>query len=307
MSLKLNKIRRYTGHEGAVYVCRQQGNGKILSSGGDGWIVRWNTGEEEHGTMVAKVPAVVFSLDYHELFGVILAGDIQGGLHWIYPGNAHQNRDIAHHYQGVYAIKSWKQYFFTGGGKGLLSCWNAESGELVQSVRISSTRIRTISVHPVEPFCFIGTSDGSIVQMTIPDLELIRTLETAHENTVFCCLVHPSGKILYSGGRDARLRTWDIDDDLQPVENIPAHWYTVNDLCIDPDGRWLISASRDKTIKIWQPDSLKLLHVIDADREEAHVNSVNTLLWLPGEDRAFVSGSDDRSLVLWKLEELEDR
>ena len=69
-----------------------------------------------------------------------------------------------------------------------------------------------------------------------------------------------------------------------------------------PNELWFASASRDKSIKIWDPRNFKLLKVIDASKKgmNAHINSVNKLLWL-SYNNYLVSASDDRSIMVWEI------
>jgi WD40 repeat protein len=55
----------------------------------------------------------------------------------------------------------------------------------------------------------------------------------------------------------------------------------------------------DKTIKVWN-EELDLLKVVDLERNDSHTNCINKVEWL--DENMFVSCSDDRSLVLWKVE-----
>ena len=57
----------------------------------------------------------------------------------------------------------------------------------------------------------------------------------------------------------------------------------------------------DKSVKIWDAETFKLLKVIDRARHAGHGTSVNKLLWTQF-DNQIISGSDDRTISVWKLE-----
>ena len=120
------------------------------------------------------------------------------------------------------------------------------------------------------------------------------------DNSVFAVEYSADGKFLWSGGRDAHLKVWDVEQMMVPIFSEPAHWFTINAIVFSPDGKYVATGSRDKTIKIWDVENLKLLKVIDATRNEGHVNSVNTLLWAKY-NNWLISGSDDRSLIVWEI------
>ncbi|MCK6695880.1 MAG: hypothetical protein L6Q97_27735, partial [Thermoanaerobaculia bacterium] len=121
----------------------------------------------------------------------------------------------------------------------------------------------------------------------------------AHANSVFVVAYTPNHRYLLSGGRDAMLRVWDLENNLTLVSEQPAHWFTVNHLVFSPDGQFFATASRDKTIKIWDTETFQLLRVLETIRDGGHINSVNRLLWTPD---YLISASDDRSVILWAVD-----
>ena len=77
------------------------------------------------------------------------------------------------------------------------------------------------------------------------------TIESAHGNSVFALSYSPDEKYLWSGGRDALLKIWDLEKNCEQIFSEPAHWFTINAIVFSPDGKFAATASRDKTIKIW--------------------------------------------------------
>jgi WD40 repeat protein len=67
-----------------------------------------------------------------------------------------------------------------------------------------------------------------------------------------------------------------------------------------PNKKYIATASRDKTVKIWDAENLKVLARIDKEKNEGHVNSVNTLQWMS--DEVLLTAGDDRSIIAWKVE-----
>ena len=88
--------------------------------------------------------------------------------------------------------------------------------------------------------------------------------------------------------------------------DLPAHWFTINVIAFHPkDPSIFATASRDKTIKIWSfkpnnTEKLTLLKVLDTVHYGGHINSVNALYW-SSYNNYLISGSDDRSLIIWQL------
>jgi WD40 repeat protein len=63
-------------------------------------------------------------------------------------------------------------------------------------------------------------------------------------------------------------------------------------------GEYLLSSSRDKTIKCWNSNDLSIVQRLDF-KSKGHKHSVNALL--PLSTDSFVSCSDDRQVISWKI------
>ena len=87
------------------------------------------------------------------------------------------------------------------------------------------------------------------------------------------------------------------------VKTLEGHTFWVYSVIELSDGEYkgyLASGSSDKTIKIWDAENFKVLQRIDKE-ENGHVNSVNSGFW-DENSGMFISGSDDRSAIAWKIE-----
>lgn len=289
-----------TGHRASVYSLAQ---GKephlVLSGSGDGWIVEWNLNDPELGRLVAKAEANIFSLFENQ--ELIVAGNMNGGIHWIYPDELEKNKDIAHHQKGVFDIQLLNNQLVTTGGKGLLTKWSITERRPLMSLHLSAHSLRQMAFLPKKNEIAVGASDKNIYVLDVENLEVKKIIEAAHDNSVFTVKYSLDGKYLFSGGRDAHLKVWDVEKDYEKVSSQPAHNFTINDIAFHPDGKLFATASRDKTIKIWDAEKFQLLKVLDVVRDGGHVNSVNSLLWSTHHNW-LISGSDDRSLIIWEVE-----
>ncbi|MBK9337356.1 MAG: WD40 repeat domain-containing protein [Lewinellaceae bacterium] len=288
-----------TGHRAAIYaLAHGQSEHHVLSAGGDGWIVEWNLDEPETGRVVASVETQIFSLIAFPEKKQLVAGNMNGGLHWVDLVNPEKTRNVQHHQKGVYDLQRHGPWLFSAGGEGILTRWALEEARSVESFHLSNKALRAIAVSPGRSEMAVGASDGSIYFLDLETLALKHTLEQAHHPSVFALCYSPDGRCLLSGGRDAMLRVWDLGENDAPILHTeqPAHWFTINHIVYAPDGSRFATAGRDKTIKIWDSSTFRLLQVLDMLRDGGHVNSVNHLLWLPD---ALLSGSDDRTVKIW--------
>jgi len=311
--MKVEKIHTCTGHRAAVYALAPGKDARhFLSAGGDGWVTEWNLDDPETGRLAASVEAQIFSLGSLP-DGRIMAGDMNGGVRWIDRENPDKTFNIQHHQKGTFDILSAGEWVFTAGGDGILTRWNAEKGRSMESFQLSNQALRAISFSEKRKELAVGASDNSIYFLDAETFELRHTLKDAHTNSVFAVAYSPDGRHLLSGGRDAMLRVWDLNSGPSAVGSRhsltphsspltpeqPAHLFTLNHIVFSPDAQLFATASRDKTLKIWDAHTFELLKVVDTMRYGGHINSVNRLLWMPD---CFVSCSDDRSVMLWRVE-----
>lgn len=303
--MKVEKIHTCTGHKAAIYTLAPGSDERhFLSAAGDGWVVEWNLDDPETGQLVASVETQVFSLCTCAPRRLV-AGNMNGGVHWIDRDHPDQTRNIQHHQKGVFDILSTGTGVFTAGGEGSISRWDMESGRSVESFQLSNQSLRAIAFSRAKNELAVGGSDCSIYLLDAETLALKQVLKNAHANSVFSLAYSPDQEYLLSGGRDALLKVWESDAPVSSEYRLfegtpafPAHLFTVNHIVFSPDGRLLATASRDKTVKIWDSRNFELLKVIDTIRCGGHINSVNRLLWMP---ECLVSCSDDRTVSIWRI------
>ena len=289
-----------TGHRSALYSLSPSHTSRhFLSAGGDGWITEWNIDQPETGRVIINVESQVFSLAVSppEWFDAcILAGNMLGGLHWVDRQHPEETRNILHHQKGIYDILWLGEEVFTAGGDGQVTRWDATRKKPVESFQLSNRSIRALAYSQANDLLAVGASDGNIYLLHRRDFTLERTI-AAHDNSVFTLAWSPDGKRLFSGGRDAHLKVWDISGD--NLSSQSAHWFTINHMSFSPNGAYFATASRDKTIQIWDAATIALVKVLETIRDNGHLNSVNRLLWT---ENYLISCSDDRTVILFSDE-----
>lgn len=274
----------------------------FLSAGGDGWIVRWDLDNPETGKLIARVDTQVFSLLYLPNKRWVVAGDMNGGVHWVDLDEPEHSRHIAHHKKGTFGICRIGDHVYTLGGQGMLTRWSIPEVCSLESIQLTHASLRSIAYSPERNELAIGASDNSIYLLDADAMTIRHRQEQAHDNSVFSVQYHPDGQYLISGGRDAHLRIWTLaDGSLEVVKALPAHYFTINSIAFHPNGRWFATGSRDKSIKLWDAESFELGQVLETSRDGCHVNSVNHLFW-SSYGNQLISASDDRSIILWQEE-----
>jgi len=302
--LSVRKRGQLTGHNAAIFALGSDATEQsFLSGAGDGWVVRWDLDSPETGRLIAKVETQIFSLFYLPESERVVVGNMNGGIHWVDLNDPEQTRNIAHHQKGIYDLIRVGDHLYSAGGGGMLTRWSVPETRSLESLQLTNQSLRALDYSPQRHELVVGASDNTIYLLDADTLTIKHQQQQAHDNSVFTVRYHPDGQHLLSGGRDAHLRIWTIDDQgLHPVAAHPAHWFTINSIAIDPRGRWFATGSRDKTIKIWDAKTFELRKVLETARDGCHVNSVNRLYWSPYRDE-LISCSDDRSMIIWEVKE----
>ncbi len=295
--MQVTKVAQLTGHNAAVFAMTEGHDERhILTGAGDGWVVEWDLDAPEMGRLLAKVDRQIFSLLYLRNLDKIVAGNMDGGVHWIDLANPDAAKNIALHRNGVFGILAIENHVFTIGGDGKISRWAVDEMRVLESYYLANQALRCIDYCKPRNELAIGSSNGTVYLLDAETLELRQSIQAAHANSVFSIQYSPDSKYLLTGGRDAHLNAWDFSSNSEKINSQSAHWFTINSICFSPDGRHFATASRDKTVKIWDASSFELQKVLEGGRDGGHFNSVNKILWSKA---GLLSCSDDRTVVFW--------
>lgn len=299
----MQKKAQFSGHQGAIYALEKGKDNQFWSAGGDGWIVSWQLDNPDFGQLVARTEKSIFALRYLADTQQIVAGDRDGGVHFLWLDTPEKNKHIAHHQKGVFDIQYIDNQLLTLGADGCLTRWDLAHTRSVESIQLSAKSLRAFCHLPHIEAYAIAASDGNIYIIDAKTWDVRHTIRAAHTPSVFCLSLSPDKRFLISGGRDALLKCWDILNGFELKSSVAAHLYTVNHIAFSPDNPAIFAtASRDKTVKIWtfspeESSVFTLKKVLNTIRCGGHINSVNRLLWF---NNQLLSASDDRSIMLWE-------
>lgn len=296
--MEVLKLKEFTGHTAAIYSLSKSARpGHFISCGSEGIVAEWNL-ETGEGKAMAKAPAAIFSICLIADRQLLLMGLQSGDLIFVDLHTGEAIKRVQLHKKSVFDLLPLPdgQHVLAAGEDGALSLWNLDRMDHIHWQQLSPKSVRTLAYDPGRQRLYAGASDFQLREL---DLGLtVQRQWVAHQSSIFRVLAGVEGR-LYSTGRDAHLKLWDVQVDGPPkaIADVPAHNYAVNDLIVAPSGL-LISGSMDKSIKIWHPLTLELLKVINFEKNQCHWNGVNRLLWL---DDTLLSCSDDRKVMAWRI------
>jgi len=300
-TIQVQKLTTLTGHRDCIYtVGPSDEESHFISAGGDGMIVKWPLSGLENGKLIARVENSVYAFHVFKPTNRLLVGHNYEGVHEIDINEKKEVRSSKLTTAAIFDISSYKNYVLVGDGNGILTVIDYSSWEIIYRLTISSKSLRTLAVNPVRKELAIGSSDNMIRIIDLESFQLKQQVD-AHKNSVFTLRYNPDYSKLLSGSRDAHLKIWDSEQNYQLIEPIVAHMYAINSVDFSANGKHFVTCSMDKSIKVWDAFNHKLLKVIDKSRHAGHGTSVNKIFWSSHED-IIVSGSDDRTISLWKLD-----
>lgn len=137
-----------------------------------------------------------------------------------------------------------------------------------------------------------------------------------HKLSLTCVCIDSKDQHIFTGSKDGSIIKWclkstKILNKVNPISKHDAesnkdlaekrHHKHINSIAISSDDKLLATGGWDKQIRIWSPDSLTWLHTFTKHRQE-----VTALTFRKGIPTLY-SGSADRSVMLWTLEEDDNR
>lgn len=299
MKTSVNQISRLTGHAGSVYALEHFDTGRFFSGSGDGIVALWEATNTGDGDAFFRAASGVYSLKIITGQHKMMAGNASGGVHIIDIESRKEEKLLMLHASYVFVICHNKKYqmIITGGGDGKIAVID-ESFQFIKSMAVSTGKVRSIIFSDSENECIIGSSDGIITILSMPDLVVIKQWQ-AHEQGfgVNCLCLSPDGKFLMSGSRDARLNIYNLPS-FDLMQSIPAHNYALYDIAFHHNRKVFATAGRDKAVKLWDADTYKVIEKLDKENHDGHNNSVNKIMWI---GNLLISTGDDRSIIIWEV------
>jgi WD40 repeat protein len=244
------------------------------------------------------------------------------------------------HLGSLYAIDSLGGNFYSAGGDGQVVEWsfsNPDIGKLIAHVESQVLCIKIIDQNTL----VIGDLDGGIHWINLQEKRRVKGI-FAHEKGVYRFALHENN--LISIGADGTVLVWDIEtkskrysskisstnlrglsymeennswaigdgdgkifilDDIhfETKEIFKAHDKTVFSLAWDKKNKILFSGGRDALIKGWIFSEGKWSNTLNTSLP-AHRYTINDLL-ISNDESFLISASRDRTIKIWKTENLE--
>ena len=302
-SIDVKHIATLTGHSGCVYAMDTGFSEQTVFTGGsDQYIALWNLETLQAEKFSAALPAAIYAICHIPEKNILLAGTTTGAIHILDLDKKEEIKILQHHRGPVFDIQySLKtNCFYTVGGDGNFAVCSLDTLSLLKMKNLSYDKARSIAFNDATSEIAVALGDSNVLIFDLLTLEHKKDF-IAHQlgkKFVGANIVRysPDGKFLLTGGRDAHLNIWSVEN-YELIKSIPAHNWAIYDIVFSPDATLFATASRDKTVKIWDAKTYQVLKRITKLNFEAHTHSVNKLIWSTYRNY-LVSVGDDKMVMI---------
>lgn len=289
MSISVNKIFDFLGHQQAVYSMALLPNqNSFVSSGGDGFLVKWAFNSPE-GVLIAKHNEPIYCVSANQNF--VFTGSSKGNLSVFDIESNHLIKKIKLDNNALFDIVFIDNKVLIATYSGKIIVLNSEF-EIERTVALSDKSIRKIKV--IESG-FLATGSEPAVWQLKKNFEIVEKY-THFNQSVFAIDYLKKQNTIICGGRDALLEIIKLEHE---TKSIKAHLLHINDISLNDEKTMFLTASMDKTIKLWNSENFELLKVINLEKNDGHRSSVNKILWF--DKNKFISCSDDKAIKSFEI------
>ena len=299
--MKLEKSHTFQGHSAAVYgLCEGKSGQTFFSVSGDKFIVEWDSIKCLQTGRNVRLEEVGYAVWYDERRDLLVAGTASGNLHVMDLAGKKELRNLAFHTKGIYDLifHADTSLLYVAGGDGVLSVWKFPEMELIRAIPLSSEKLRQIALNNENGLVAVASGDGLIRVLELGGLNELAGLD-AHRDGATSLAWHPVKSALITGGKDAMLRCWSVEDNYRELVAIPAHRYAIYSIVFDKSAQVFITGSRDGTIKVWDSNELNVVQKVSATAG-GHTHSVNKIIRLGD---YFLSAGDDKKIHQWAVQQ----
>ena len=298
MGVEVKQIAALAGHNGCIYALEQGvSENTVFTGGSDKFIALWNLKTLQAEKFAASLPSSVYAMCHIPERQLLLAGTTTGSILILDLEKKEEIKILQHHTAPIFDIKySLKtNCFYTASGDGHFAVCSLDTLSLLQIKKLTQEKIRNIDFNYTNSEIAVALGDRKVLVFDLHTLDH-KTDFIAHQSAVYVVRYSPDGKFLLTGGKDAHLNIWNVEN-YELIRSIPAHNWAIYDIVFNPDATLFATASRDKTIKIWDAKSHELLKRITKTKFEGHTHSVNKLFW-SSYHNYLVSVGDDKLVMV---------
>jgi WD40 repeat protein len=190
----------------------------------------------------------------------------------------------------------------SGSEDGMVQLWNAETGELIESIERDPSVVYGLTFSPDSGRLAWAGEDGTV---RVRELSFGEEWAHGHAGPVYSLAFSRDGRRLAAAGTDG-IQLWSVAAKTM-TDELLGHEQIVYSVAISPDGRTIASGSADKSVRLWDADTGELV-----EKLTGHTGMVTAVAFSP-DGRLLASGNtpsggevlkptDDRGTIkLWDV------
>lgn len=167
--------------------------------------------------------------------------------------------------------------------------------EVSKPFEARSERVKSVDLHPSEPWILACLYDGSILVYEYNTGTVIKSFETA-EQPVRCGKFIVRKQWIVVGADDLQLRVYNYNT-MEKLKTFEAHVDYIRSIAVHPSLPYVLSASDDMLIKLWNWEKGWLNTMVF----EGHSHYVMQVVFNPKDPNTFASASLDRTVKVWNI------
>ncbi len=191
-------------------------------------------------------------------------------------------------------------YIYSAGSDNKMLEYEIDTFELYESMEgLHAGAIWDLAVNPVTGDTASASSDRSISIWDMATGEGYAPPEQqGHTNIIRAVAYSPNGRYLVSGGNDALVVLYDLEDNV--AIPLARHTARVNSVAFNQAGTQIVSADEAGIILVWDTQG-NLLRRLDG-----HQGAVTHVQFNPANDNEIMSASMDGTVIFWRADSLTD-
>ncbi len=193
---------------------------------------------------------------------------------------------------GAVAFTADGKHVCAGGERGVVYCWDANTGEIVNRVTAHlRATVFAVATYPLSPFA-VHASELGIKFHLVGGHGRIPSFPFKHLQTVLALDFSRDGNHMASGDRGGEIIVWDLWTG-EPYRRFQAGKAAVNSVCYHPDGNRVAAVSADGKLRVWDTKADKLLF-----EQQGHEGPAFSVAF-SHDGKTLATAGRDRSIRLW--------
>ncbi len=172
---------------------------------------------------------------------------------------------------------------------------NAGSGEVMRTLVEHEESVTGVAFSPGGEWLASCSEGGSVVVIETFSGRVAQRFE-GHAGACLAVAFSPDARYLVSGGRDRRIKVWDLEAGQGRFDLATHHTERVVALDWAPDGKHLVSASSDGSVAVWSATDGSMTSSMHGHRGAVHD------VVFSHDSRALFTAGEDRTVRMWSAD-----